>query len=408
MNICLVSREYPTDDHAGGIGTYTEKTARALVALGQSVTVITESSNLAATETIDGVTVKRLARPATHRLRTVARARAVARAIAELPEPPDIVQACEHRAEASWYALRKPARTRLVTRLATPSFLVQELNSESHVGGARTRYYIDAMERWQTRHSDGIISLTDALAAIVCERWQIPRSRVTTIHNGVDFARRHAATTAPLPPELRGVDYLLYFGRLEERKGVHILAQALPAVLTRHPQLHVVFAGNNLLAYKGRPMQAFVEDCTRAFADRVHFYPRLPHAQLAPVLANSLLVTLPSLWEALGNVSLEALDMGKAVVATTGCGFSEIVEDGRSGVLVPPGDVEALTRALLSLLADRPRLRQMGERARARAAEFSLERKTRQLLNYYETLLRASTPRPASVLRGANGIQSDN
>jgi glycosyltransferase involved in cell wall biosynthesis len=391
MKICLISREYPSDFHAGGAGTYTEKTARALAALGQTVTVITEASGNPSIQVEDGVEVRRLA-PA--RLigpvkvpytRTFARARSVAREVQRLPDVPDIVQACEFGAEAFWYAGRKHPSTRLVTRLATPEFLVAELSSGSGGRTIRTRYS-NWMERTQTGQSDAIISPSAALADIVCRRWGIARDRVTIVRTGVDFAERYAGQAAELPAELKGHDYVLYFGRLEERKGVHILADALPEVLAAHPQLHFVFAGNNFLTYKGQPMQAYVERRNAKYLDRVHFLPRLPQRQLYPVIQSSLFVVLPSLWESLANATLEALDMGKPVVATLGGGFAEVLEDRRSGVLVPPGDAPALRDALLWLQADRGRLSQMSEQARARAECFRLPRVAARLLDFYEGL----------------------
>ncbi len=391
MNVCLVSREYPSEFHAGGIGTYTEKTARALAGIGESVTVITEALDTPSRHVEDGVDVLRLpparllgplAPPYT---RSLARSRAVAAAVRSLRPAPDVLQVCECGAEGFWYSLGQHPATTLVTRLATPSVVVADLSQ--HTGDRRVRTaYLDLMERTQTRRSDAVISPSHALAEVVSRRWGIPLDRITIIRTGVDFAARYGPAAAELPPELHGRDFLLYFGRLEERKGVHILAEALPAVLDRHPSLHVVFAGENFLTYRGRPMQAYVEDCCPSHRDRLHFMPRLPQTQLYPLLDHALFVVLPSLWESLANAALEALDMGRPVVATRGCGFGEVVEDGRSGLLVPPADVAALRNAMLSLLADRDRLRAMSTAARLVAEDFRLPRLAGQLLAYYESL----------------------
>ena len=396
MKICLISREFPSDDHAGGAGTYTEKTARALAALGQTVTVITES----ATPSIrleEGVEVRRLPRtglagpvkvPYT---RTLARARAVAREVRRLPEAPDIVQACEFGAEAWWYSLGPRPATRLVTRLATPEFLVAELSPDSGGGAVRTRFS-EWTERGQARRSDAIISPSAALADIVCDRWKISREKVSIIRTGVDFAERFAPRAEELPPQLDGLEYILYFGRLEERKGVHVLADALPSVLAAHPELHAVFVGNNFLTYRGEPMQSYVERRNRENLHRIRFFPRMSQPQLYPALANALFVVLPSLWESVANAALEALDMGKPVVATLGGGFAEVLEDGRSGVLVPPGDPSALRDALLWLLSDRSRLRSMSEQARARAECFKLRRAAGDLLDFYRSIHARAAP----------------
>ncbi len=398
LNICFVSSEYPSDHHRGGIGTYTEKTARALAALGHNVAVITEALDVPSTGTENGVLVVRVCAPTGGRLRLVNFARTVARAIRQLPWQPDVVQVCEHRAEGVWLALRKLRGTRLVTRLATPTFLVQELNADVAYSRRQTRY-MDTLERIQCRRSDAIISPTHALADVVCRRWRIDPKRVSILRTGVDFRERFADSAAELPEVLRGRDYLLYFGRLEERKGVHILARALPDVLAAHPDLHVVLAGDNLLSYRGRPMQAFIEECLHEYLDRVHFLPRLPQRELYPVLGSALAVVLPSMWEALGNVTLETVDMGRAVIATTGSGFGEVIEDGRSGILVPPGDVPALREAMLRLVGD-PALRaRLSAAATERAHSFNLTSTARDLVDFYGGLVRTS---PSRRLPGAN------
>jgi glycosyltransferase involved in cell wall biosynthesis len=394
MRICLVSREYPSDDHAGGIGTYTEKTARTLAGLGHTVDVITESASPSRTVE-DGVTVHRLA-PARlagpiplPNTRSVARSRAVAEAVARLPHVPDVVQVCENGAEGFWYALRTHPSTSLVTRLATPTCLVAELSPHAGGGALKVRW-LDWLERVQTRRSHALISPSAALADLVSARWDVPRGRITVMRTGVDFARRYASRAEELPAELRGQDFILYFGRLEERKGLHVLAQALPAVLAAHPRLRCVFVGNNFMTYRGEPMQAYIERCNAAHLERILFYPRLRQTALYSLLDHALLMVSPSLWESVPNAALEALDMGKPVVATLGCGFGEVIEDGRSGVLVPPGDVDGLRDALVRLLADRPRLARMSDAARARARAFSMETVVGDLLDFYRDLRRSA------------------
>lgn len=387
MNICLITREYPSDHHTGGIGTYTENAARALARLGQSVTVITEAARAPSVTAEDGVRVIRLATPRARRMRMAARAWSVFLAVAKLPSRPDIVQACEFGAEAVFLALHRRQPTKLITRLATPSFMVHGLNAHAQAGESLSRHYIGTLERIQTRRSDAIFSVSDALADVVCARWRIPRDRVRTIPNGVDLAERCAGAATDVPDEVRGKPYLIYVGRLEERKGVHVLAEALPAVLERYPHLHAVFAGNNAVTYKGQSLQAYVETCNRPYRDRLHFFPRLSHRALYPLLRNALVAVAPSLWEAFGNVCVEALDAGIPVVASSGSGFAEQIEDGRSGLLVPPGDVGALRDALRAVVDDPDARQRMAAAAKRRAADFRLDRRTQQLLSFYEDVM---------------------
>jgi glycosyltransferase involved in cell wall biosynthesis len=387
MRICLVSREYPTDEW-GGIGTYTEKTARALVQLGQTVDVITEGAEGPSTRTEDGVTVHRLAPQQRFvgipNTKTLSRSRAVAEAVARLPAP-HIVQVCENGAEGIWYSLRRRSGTGLVTRLATPTAVVAELSAHAEPEPLKVRA-LDALERVQTRRSDAVLCPSAALAELVSRRWGLRRERITIMPTGVDFAERYAPCAKPLPAELRGRDYLLYVGRLEERKGVHVLARALPRILGVRPDLRAVFVGSNFLAYDGRSMQAFIEECNWEYRDRLHFFASLRPTELHPIYANALVAVFPSLWESVPNVALEALDMGKPVVGTRGSGIGEVVEDGRSGILVPPGDAGALRDGLETLLANRDLLGRMSQAATARARDFSQDAMAGRLLDFYAGL----------------------
>src|ERR1700692_864823 len=173
MNVCLISSEYPTDHHGGGIGTYTEKTARALVRAGVDVAVLTETEDAPSEGEEEGVLVYRLANPGRARLRTLARSYAVDRAVRQLARRPDIVQACEYGAEAAVYSLRPRRGTKLVTRLATPSFVVRELNANGVSTGGISRFQVDRLERLQTRRSDGVISISRAISKVVADRWNI-------------------------------------------------------------------------------------------------------------------------------------------------------------------------------------------------------------------------------------------
>jgi glycosyltransferase involved in cell wall biosynthesis len=389
--VCLVSREYTTEDHAGGIGTYTEKTARALARFGVAVTVITEGLSGSSVALEDGVDVHRLppARltrfgnpPFTGRL---ARSHAVAAAISRLHKRPDIVQACEYSAEAFWYSLGN-RRARLVTRLATPFAILANLNAD----GGTSRLVavgLDRMERFQTRRSDVVISPSAALAELVSRRWRLSPDRLRVVPTGVDFSARYAGTSTRLPAELEGHQFGVYFGRLEHRKGVHILAEALPRVFSANPDLHFVFAGRDHVTSSGESMRSLVERCNREHPDRLHFYTQLSHHRLYPIVAGALFAVLPSLWESVSNAALEALDAGTPLIATTGGGFEEVVEHGRSGLLVTPGDARALEESMLALLADRPRLAAMSRQAKARAGCFSLENMVRRLLDVYQELL---------------------
>jgi glycosyltransferase involved in cell wall biosynthesis len=108
----------------------------------------------------------------------------------------------------------------------------------------------------------------------------------------------------------------------------------------------------------------------------------------------------PALMEGFGIAVLEAMAMRKPVVATTTGGLPEIVQDGETGMLVPPGDADALAKAVSSLLQDPARCRRLGEAGRARvAAHFTVEAMMNQLVSGYESLLGHEVPAAQAVSR---------
>ncbi len=107
----------------------------------------------------------------------------------------------------------------------------------------------------------------------------------------------------------------------------------------------------------------------------------------------------PALMEGFGIALLEAMAMRKPVVATATGGIPEIVRDGETGVLVPPGDADALARAVVNLLADPPRRVAFGQAGRDRLAScFTVDAMMSQLTAVYDTLMRRTIPATVPVL----------
>jgi glycosyltransferase involved in cell wall biosynthesis len=179
------------------------------------------------------------------------------------------------------------------------------------------------------------------------------------------------------------------------RKGYDVMLRALPAIVTALPNVHYVIVGSGDAAYETR-LRTVVKDLR--LERRVHFAGF--QDPVYPCLAAMDLYVHPALMEGFGIAVLEAMAMRKPVVATTAGGLPEIVQDGETGILVPPGDADALARAVSSLLPDSARCRQLGEAGRARvAAHFTVEAMMDRLTSGYETLLGHAAPAPEAVSR---------
>jgi glycogen synthase len=374
MRVVLVSPEYSTD--AGGIGTNASVTARALARRGLATWVVTRGRGGVTDES--GVTVVRLPypRPPFHSVRMllslVARRR-IAATTARLH--PDVVQAPEWDAEAWWVARRGVAP--VVTRLATPTYLVEELNhGRPRWASAMTRY----LERDQARRSAAVFAPTRAIAERVGGDWGL--SDVRVIPNVIDLAEveRLGASEPPVDLPRRS---LVFIGRLERRKGIQTLGAALPRVLAAHPDVHAVTVGRDPGVDGGGAGDEF-RRAVDSVGERVHLLGELPRAAALAVVARADVVVLPSLWESFGYVCLEAMALGRPVVASRTGGFAEMVDEGRTGWLVTPGDADELMEALLEAFADRPRLEAYGAAGRRRATDWDADRVVGQIVELFE------------------------
>jgi len=172
-------------------------------------------------------------------------------------------------------------------------------------------------------------------------------------------------------------------GRLVPLKGIVYLLRAMAALRAEFPHFVLEIAGSG-------PERPRLERQVQAFglAGRVRFLGWVN--ELAPVLARWSLFVLPSLEEGFGIGALEAMAAGLPVVATAVGGIPELVEDGRTGRLVPPGDAEVLAERIRLLLRNHEVQDAMGAAGRARAREyFSVERMAIAISQIYDHLLGA-------------------
>jgi glycosyltransferase involved in cell wall biosynthesis len=370
----------------GGIGAYTDKTSRALAARGHDVHVMVPGRSRLGAEIIDGVRVHRVPTPSI-RPRSLARSWAVSHFVRGLG-PLDIVQACEWEGEAWWYSLHPSAP--LITRLATPHFVVERYEQVPWRQRGR-RLVRRLLERSQTRHSARVISPSRVLAHEVAHHWKLSERAVAIVPTGI----RPLRAQGPLPGDLHDRQYLLYFGRLERRKGVDTWIEALPTVLARCPGIHAVFVGQDM-GVDGTPVQELARRWCTADFGRLHFFPALPQGQLFPIVAGARMVIMPSRFESLANSCLEAMALGRPVVATLGTGFAEIITDCVDGFLVPAGEPGRLAEKVCWALADPTLLARVGRAASRRATDFDLDRMVDRLVDVYEQVATkgASTPSP--------------
>jgi glycosyltransferase involved in cell wall biosynthesis len=234
------------------------------------------------------------------------------------------------------------------------------------VGGLRVaerqrRWHL-TLDRLTSGLATGSVCVSEGVRRFSVEAGRLDPARLVVIPNGVDPAPfdRALAVDRPsigVPP---GAFLALYVGRLDPQKGLNFLLDAAAKVISSRPDWHLALVGDG-------PERDRLEGRIEAdplLKGQVH---RLGRRDDVPSLLKAAnLLVLPSLWEGMPNVVLEAMAARLAVVGTAVEGTEDLIVPGQTGWLVPPGDAEALTAALLEAAADPARLSNYGQAARDR------------------------------------------
>lgn len=242
------------------------------------------------------------------------------------------------------------------------------------------RLWIEWATDWMVaRH----MCVSQDVAAFSVSRGGLPVSKICVIPNGVDAARFTQAPPADLaqfgiPAQSRT---LLFVGRFDPQKGPFVLLAATKDLLPRHDDLHLLLVGDGPL---GEKMRAWV--AKENLQSRIHFAGR--RNDVPTLFRAADLFVLPSLWEGLPNVVLEAMAAGIPIVASRVEGVSDLLDDNRTGLIVPPNSSADLAEAIDRLLADPEHGRQMGRQAQHIVqAGFGWERIVEKYEHAYHDLL---------------------
>jgi glycogen(starch) synthase len=239
-----------------------------------------------------------------------------------------------------------------------------------------------AVERAAVRRADAVLVLVDGTARLL-RRDGLSGDTVHVLPSGFDpdlFAGQHDDAFPGVPRPRVG-----YVGRLAPQKRPDLLVEAFGRMRS---DARLVLVGDG-------PMRAAVEAAVRRSParDRITMSGFVPHAEVPRVLASLDVLALPSAYEEMGSVLVEAMASGLPVVASRVGGIPEVVRDQETGLLVPPGDVDALADALDGLAGDPRRRERMCRAARQRAVEYSWPDLARRVEKLYQELVGARSER---------------
>lgn len=252
--------------------------------------------------------------------------------------------------------------------------------------------------RFGAAHADRVLAASDAVRRSLLS-FGVPDEKIVVIHNGLnpkgpfrpDLPPGALRRTLGLPASR---PIVLMPAMLTHWKGQHVFLEAASQVAALAPEPVFVLVGDALVT-SDRPYADELRDMARKQGLEGRFLFAGLRSDMAEVVADADMVVHASIWEdPLPTVVIEAMAMGKPIVASDVGGVRELIEDGVSGRILPAGDVPALRDELLRLLGDPDLRRRLGGEARQRFLErFTVDRYMGRLESLYEDVLRRARAR---------------
>jgi starch synthase len=391
LRVGVLTREWPNEVY-GGAGVHVEHLVRFLRASGE---VAVDVHSFGGTEAVGGPPA--VAHGPDPRLSAANPALQVLSTDLSIAASVTAAQpACDVVHSHTWYANLAGHLSSLlagVPHVATTHSLEphRPWKAEQLGGGYRLSCWA---ERTALLAAEAVIAVSAGMARdVVASYPDLDPARVHVVHNGID-AEQYAPVTATDALDRHGVDpavpYAVFVGRITRQKGLgHLLRAAsdLPGQL-------VLCAGAPDTPEIAAETSALVDALTQARTGVVWVREMLPRAEVVQLLSHATAFVCPSVYEPLGIVNLEAMACGTAVVASDVGGIPEVVDDGRTGLLVHYDEQDAgaferdLAAALAALLEDPGRAAEMGRAGRTRAVtEFGWDAVARRTVEVYRSVL---------------------
>ena len=397
LNICIVAREYPPETLWGGIGTFTYNLAQGLSAIGHNVDVLAFTFGDEASYDDSGVTVHRIQSPRlplsnktywdyVHLMLSPFAffySRKVGDKIEELHQQRkyDVIDLPEHIGEG-FFTIRRNQFPTLV-RLYTPLSLIGLLGLHKTTNGL-DYYLFGLLERSSIKNCTIINSPSKALSGLVKKEFKIDRD-IEIIYNPIDTDKFKLEDKTDLTKN--GKIRVLYVGGLTDRKGVHVLAQAIPKILEKNDLIEFTIIGNDAKGVDG--FDSMIDYMSDVFTrngvqDKVSMKEPVPYDDLPKIYNNADISVVPSLYDNSPYTCLEAMSCGVPVVGASAGGMPEYIDDEQNGLIIAPEDVGALVDAVVWLAEDKDRLAEFGRNARDKSVrEFKREAVAEKITELY-------------------------
>jgi len=234
----------------------------------------------------------------------------------------------------------------------------------------------DALRGFVCRASDICIAVSNSLADELQDRYGA--NNIKVVYNGVSSSKHSIGSTSK-------EDYITYCGRLDKLKGVHVLINAFCELLKynenlRHIKLIIMGDGT-------RMGECILLADSLGISSNVRFTGKIPNEQAREIISKSLVHVVPSFYEPFATSALEAMEEGTFVIASAIGGLKEMIDNNQTGLLIEPGDVNALMESIKKVLTDDAFRKSTEIDAKKAVRQFRWEIISKQIMNVYLGLM---------------------
>lgn len=248
------------------------------------------------------------------------------------------------------------------------------------------RSFYCPVDKITLNNADKIIAVSTELGEDIKKQYRLPEGKLAIILNGIDVNRFKPMSAGGIRKKwaLNYEKIILSVGAINEQKGFHLLLKVLPDILEYDKKIKLVIVGTGpyLSKLKNIANKLNISESV-IFTGRVSDDDLPRYYNLADIFVN-----LTMRLEGLPLVIIEAMACEKPVVASAIGGIKDVIEDGVSGILVAPGNINALKGNIIKVLGDEQLAHEFGKNARKRVVErFSLDRMVEDTIKVYEEVL---------------------
>lgn len=394
IRIAFISYEYPPDTGGGGIGTYTWNITQLLVKSGFNVTVFCATSKTGHFYIENDIHVHRVNSWSLDefRLRVLNSFREV-----HQKQPFDIIESSDYGADG-FFVKKEYNDVCYVVKLHTPSFVINYYNNyhlqyiliktpyhrfKNFISTILNKSYIEDIEYQNIIMANCILSPSKALAKKIYRSWRIDLNKIDVLPNP-HFGYNVKLSELPLYSNQR----VTFIGKLSILKGLIDFPEIIRVVHERLPGIHFRFIGEDSFSpISDISMKQYLLMKVTKHKENIEFIGKVNLSEIEKYLRETDIVICNSLWENYPMILLEAMSLGRIVIATKTGGIPEIITNKKNGFLVPVKSPKKIGEVIISCFNDMNKMKKIGQNAyNYFLNDISSDIMKIQIVSYYNTI----------------------